>query len=43
MCVQVLPQLIGDSDPEKARRATAAMLKMVKLDIAELQRAHDGV
>jgi predicted 3-demethylubiquinone-9 3-methyltransferase (glyoxalase superfamily) len=39
---KVLPSLIGDPDPEKARRATQAMLKMVKLDIAELRRAHAG-
>jgi predicted 3-demethylubiquinone-9 3-methyltransferase (glyoxalase superfamily) len=39
---KVLPHLIGDPDPEKARRATQAMLKMVKLDIAELRRAHAG-
>ena len=38
----VLPQLLGDADPAKARRATQAMMKMVKLDIAELRRAHDG-
>ena len=39
---KVLPELLGDPDPEKARRATAAMMKMVKLDIAELRRAHAG-
>lgn len=31
-----------DPDPAKAQRATQAMLTMVKLDIAELQRAVDG-
>ncbi len=36
----VLGDLIGDPDPEKAGRATQAMLKMGKLDIAELKRAH---
>ncbi|MDB5446647.1 MAG: hypothetical protein JWQ97_1964 [Phenylobacterium sp.] len=39
---RVLHELIGDPDPQKARRATEAMLKMVKLDIAELRRAHAG-
>ncbi|MGF1428061.1 VOC family protein [Kitasatospora sp. LaBMicrA B282] len=43
---QVVPagvvELVGDPDPEKARRTTEAMFKMVKLDIAELRRAHDG-
>jgi predicted 3-demethylubiquinone-9 3-methyltransferase (glyoxalase superfamily) len=38
----VLPELIGDPDPEKARRATAAMLKMGKLDIDALRRAQAG-
>ncbi len=43
---QIVParigDLIGDKDPAKARRTMEAMLKMVKLDIAALQRAHDG-
>jgi predicted 3-demethylubiquinone-9 3-methyltransferase (glyoxalase superfamily) len=38
-----LPRLIGDPDREKAQRAMAAMLKMRKLDIAELERAAEGV
>jgi len=38
----VLSQLIGDPNPEKARRATQAMLQMKKIDIAALQRAHAG-
>lgn len=38
-----LNEILGDPDPEKAKRATEAMLKMVKLDIAELERARDGV
>jgi predicted 3-demethylubiquinone-9 3-methyltransferase (glyoxalase superfamily) len=37
----VLGELMSDPDPEKARRVTEAMLKMVKLDIAALQQAHD--
>jgi predicted 3-demethylubiquinone-9 3-methyltransferase (glyoxalase superfamily) len=43
---QVIPsgliELIGDPDPVKAARTTEAMLQMRKLDIAALQRAHDG-
>lgn len=35
-------ELMQDDDAEKARRVTEAMLKMVKIDIAELQRAYDG-
>ena len=36
---KVLSTLVADPDREKAKRATEAMLKMVKLDIAELERA----
>jgi predicted 3-demethylubiquinone-9 3-methyltransferase (glyoxalase superfamily) len=43
---QVIPagmeELFADSDPERAKRATEAMLEMRKLDIAALQRAADG-
>jgi len=43
---QVVPNVLGallsDPDPEKAQRVMEAMLKMVKLDIAELDRAHRG-
>lgn len=38
----ILGQLMSDPDPEKAGRVTAAMLKMTKLDIAELKRAYYG-
>jgi predicted 3-demethylubiquinone-9 3-methyltransferase (glyoxalase superfamily) len=38
----ILPELVGDPDSEKSQRAMEAMLKMKKLDIAELQRAYDG-
>ncbi|GAA1936582.1 VOC family protein [Kitasatospora viridis] len=38
----VMPQLLGDPDPEKAARATKAMMAMGKLDIAALLRAHAG-
>ena len=43
---QVVPEgmdeLFADPDPERARRAMAAMLKMSKIDIAALQAAADG-
>jgi predicted 3-demethylubiquinone-9 3-methyltransferase (glyoxalase superfamily) len=43
---QVIPagliEMIGDPDPEKAKRTTEAMLAMVKLDIAALRKAHAG-
>jgi predicted 3-demethylubiquinone-9 3-methyltransferase (glyoxalase superfamily) len=44
---QVVPtgmeELFADPDPERARRATQAMLAMGKLDIAALRSAADGV
>ena len=39
----VLGSLLGDPDPEKAARATQAMLSMGKLDIAALERAQATV
>jgi predicted 3-demethylubiquinone-9 3-methyltransferase (glyoxalase superfamily) len=36
---KVLSTLIADPDREKAKRVSEAMLSMVKLDIAELERA----
>ncbi len=45
-CWQVVPtvllEMIADPDAGKAARATAAMLTMTKLDIAELERAYAG-
>jgi predicted 3-demethylubiquinone-9 3-methyltransferase (glyoxalase superfamily) len=38
----VLPQLLGGEDRAGAQRAMAAMLGMVKLDIAGLQKAYSG-
>lgn len=38
----ILGKLLSDKDPAKAQRAMQAMLKMEKLDIAELMRAADG-
>ncbi len=43
---QVVPTLLGklmsDKDPKKVKAVTEAMLKMVKLESAELQRAYDA-
>jgi predicted 3-demethylubiquinone-9 3-methyltransferase (glyoxalase superfamily) len=43
---QIAPRALGDmirdKDRQKARRAAEAMLKMVKLDIAELEKAYSG-
>ena len=38
----VLVEMISDDDSERSNRVMESMLKMVKLDIAELQRAYDG-
>ncbi len=37
-----LPELLSNPDPEKAKRAMNAMLKMKKFDIAEMKRAADA-
>jgi predicted 3-demethylubiquinone-9 3-methyltransferase (glyoxalase superfamily) len=46
LCWQIAPKRLGelmsDSDREKARRVTEAMLKMVKLDVAALEAAARG-
>lgn len=39
---KALPQLITDSNRDKAKRALDAMLQMTKIDLAALQRAHAG-
>jgi predicted 3-demethylubiquinone-9 3-methyltransferase (glyoxalase superfamily) len=38
----VLMDMISDPDPEKAKRATEAMLAMIKFDIAALEKAYAG-
>jgi predicted 3-demethylubiquinone-9 3-methyltransferase (glyoxalase superfamily) len=38
----VLGEMLSDSDGEKSKRVMGAMLKMIKLDIAELKRAYNG-
>jgi predicted 3-demethylubiquinone-9 3-methyltransferase (glyoxalase superfamily) len=37
-----LGELMGSPDPEANRRVTQALFRMVKLDLAELQKAHAG-
>jgi predicted 3-demethylubiquinone-9 3-methyltransferase (glyoxalase superfamily) len=43
---QIVPrrfvELIGDSDPKKVRAVTEAMMKMVKLDVAGLEKAYQN-
>lgn len=38
----ILDDMMADPDPEKARRVTQCMLQMIKIDIAELQKAYRG-
>jgi predicted 3-demethylubiquinone-9 3-methyltransferase (glyoxalase superfamily) len=38
----IFPKLLGGPDQAGAKRAMQAMMKMVKLAIAELQKAYDG-
>jgi len=43
---QIIPTMLGkllqDKDPNRAKRVMDAMLKMTKIDIAELQQAYDA-
>ena len=39
---KILPKLLTDPDTAKSQRAFAAMLRMKKLDVAELLRAFEG-
>jgi predicted 3-demethylubiquinone-9 3-methyltransferase (glyoxalase superfamily) len=43
---QIVPAVIGelpsDKDPVRSNRVMQAVMKMVKLDIAEMKRAYDG-
>lgn len=38
----ILDRLVTDRDPVKVERVMTAIMKMRKLDIAELERAHAG-
>jgi len=43
---QIIPdrlmELLGDPDPERAKRAMAAMLEMRKIDVPTLERAAEA-
>jgi predicted 3-demethylubiquinone-9 3-methyltransferase (glyoxalase superfamily) len=43
---QIIPrqlgEMLGDPDPQRSQRVLAAMMQMVKIDVAELQRAYDA-
>jgi predicted 3-demethylubiquinone-9 3-methyltransferase (glyoxalase superfamily) len=38
----VLTEMLQDKDPQKAQRVMAAMLKMKKIEIADLRKAYDS-
>ena len=38
----ILPEMLQDKDPEKAKRVMAAMLKMKKIEIEGLKQAYGG-
>jgi len=38
----IMDQMMSDSDPARSKRATDAMLTMIKLDIATLEKAYRG-
>jgi predicted 3-demethylubiquinone-9 3-methyltransferase (glyoxalase superfamily) len=38
----ILPKLLQDQDLQRANRVMQAMMKMIKLDIAELNRAYNA-
>lgn len=38
----LLPELLGNADPAASQRVMAAIMKMKKLDIETLKRAHQG-
>jgi len=38
----VIGELLSDRDPVRSNRVMQAVMKMVKLDIAEMKRAYDG-
>lgn len=39
---KALGELMGDKDPQKSQRVMQAMMKMIKIDVAALKRAHEG-
>ena len=39
---RILDEMLGDTDLPRARRVANVMLKMVKLDVAQLRAAYDG-
>ena len=38
----IMDEMMSDTDPARSKRATDAMLKMIKLDIATLEKAYRG-
>ena len=42
ICPTILIEMINDSDPKKASRVMAAMMKMGKIEIEPLKKAYEG-
>ena len=38
----LLPRMLAEANPKKAAAVSAAMMQMVKLDVAALQAAYDA-
>lgn len=39
---RIMDEMMADEDPARSKRATDAMMKMIKFDIAELKKAYEG-
>lgn len=39
---RVMDEMMADADPARSKRATDAMMKMIKFDIAALKKAYEG-
>lgn len=39
---ETIGEMLGDADPARATRVFDAMMQMIKLDLAELQKAYNG-
>ena len=39
---KALMEFLGDKDPQKSQRVMQAMMKMIKIDVEGLKRAHEG-
>jgi len=42
ICPTIMQEMMADKDPQRSKRVTDAMMKMIKLDIAALKKAYEG-